>query len=240
MKKPAKKAARAATKKPAKKPAAARKPATRSAVRTKAAPARNPAPKKRARPATPKLVAPTRPAGPAPIPEGFHTVTPYLSIEGAAKAIDFYKAALGAVEIMHLEAPGGLLGHAEIKIGDSIVMLADPWPGQYAKAPTTLGGATASIMLYVPDVDGLMAQAVKAGATVTQPPANMFWGDRFGKLRDPFGHEWGVSTHVEDVPPDEMGRRMAEAMKSMSSAGGGAVSDPPGEEPPDDEPPQAA
>lgn len=225
-KKPAAKAAKRAGKAPARRAVAAKKPAGKRAAATKAAPARKPAPKKAARPAVvrpaakPARPAPARPAGPEPIPEGFRTVTPYLSIDGAAKAIEYYEAGFGAVEIMRLEAPGGLLGHAEIKIGDSIVMLADPWPGQYTKAPTTLGGATASIMLYVPDVDGFMAQAVKAGASVTQPPTNMFWGDRFGKLRDPFGHEWGVSTHVEDVAPEEMGRRMEEAMKSMASAGG--------------------
>lgn len=251
MKKPARKPTKKSATKPVKKPAtkaaakAAKRPAKarRSAAR-KAAPARKPAPKpaprKAARrapvkPAPARPAARARPAGPEPIPEGFRTVTPYLSIDGAAKAIDFYKAALGAVEIMRLEAPGGLLGHAEIKVGDSIVMLADPWPGQYTKSPTTLGGATSSIMLYVPDVDGLMAQAVRAGATVTQPPSNMFWGDRFGKLRDPFGHEWGISTHVEDVSPEEMGRRMEEATKAMAAS---ASAEPPAD--PDDEPPEAA
>lgn len=239
-KKPAPKVAPKAAQKPAKKPtqAAPKKLAVapKAAAKATAKPAAKASAKKAVRPvARPAPAAPAlEPRGPRPIPEGFHAVTPYLAVEGAAAAITFYEQAFGATEVMRMTAPNGLLGHAEIRIGDSIVMLADEWPGMYAKAPSSLGGVTCQIMLYVPSVDAFMARAVRHGATVTQPPSDMFWGDRFGKLRDPFGHEWAVATHVEDVPPEEMGRRMEEAMKSM-----GPPSDGPAGEG-DDGPPEAA
>lgn len=213
-KKPAKSVAKTPTPKPAKKVVAkTAKPAPK-----KAAPAKKAVAKPRAKASAQKAAAPVAAraaATPSPIPEGFHSVTPYLSIHGAAEAIAFYEKAFGATEIMRMTTPNGLLGHAEIKIGDSIVMLADEWPGMYARSPQSLGGVSCQIMLYVPAVDAFMARAVSAGATVTQPPTDMFWGDRFGKLRDPFGHEWAVATHVEDVPPEEIARRMEEASKSM-------------------------
>ena len=150
------------------------------------------------------------------IPPGQHTVSPHLVIRGAGKAIDFYKQAFGAVEIMRMPGPDGVtLAHAEIKIGDSIVFLADEWPGSHVAAPAKFGGTTVSIHLYVPNADAVFAQALAAGAKVSMPMMDMFWGDRFGKVTDPFGHEWSIATHVEDVPPAEMGKRAAEAMKHM-------------------------
>ncbi|HWP99425.1 MAG TPA: VOC family protein [Vicinamibacterales bacterium] len=143
------------------------------------------------------------------IPEGYHSVTPYIVVDGADRAIDFYRRAFGAEELLRMPGPGGKISHAEIRIGDSIVMLADPVPGTTLVPPSTLGGTTASLMIYVPDVDATYRQAVSAGATARQEPADMFWGDRFGKLADPFGHEWMLATHVEDVAPEEMERRMA-------------------------------
>jgi PhnB protein len=143
------------------------------------------------------------------IPEGYHSVTPYIVVDGADRAIDFYRRAFGAEELVRMPGPGGKISHAEIRIGDSMVMLADPVPGTTLVPPSTLGGTTASLMIYVPDVDATYRRAVSAGATARQEPADMFWGDRFGKLADPFGHEWMLATHVEDVAPEEMERRMA-------------------------------
>ena len=148
-----------------------------------------------------------------PIPDGYHTATPYLVIGGAAKAIDFYKQAFGAEELMRMADPSGKVGHAEIKIGDSIIMLADEHPEMGHKGPKSLGGTPVSIMLYVRDVDAVGAKAVAAGATVTRPVQNQFYGDRSGTFTDPFGHLWTVATHVEDLSPEEIGRRAAEAMK---------------------------
>jgi PhnB protein len=148
-----------------------------------------------------------------PIPDGYHTATPYLILSDAAKAIEFYKRAFGAAELMRFPAPGGKIGHAEIKIGDSQIMLADEHPDMGYKSPTSLGGTPVSIMLYVTDVDATAAQAVSAGARVTKPVQDQFYGDRSGTLTDPFGHVWHISTHKEDVAPDEMERRMKEAMK---------------------------
>ncbi len=143
-----------------------------------------------------------------PIPDGYHTATPYLRIKGAARAIDFYKAAFGAEEMMRMMMPDGqTLMHAEIKIGDSPIMLGDEMPEWGALSPQTIGGTGGGVMLYVKDVDATVARAAAAGATVTMPPADMFWGDRYAKLMDPFGHEWAVATHIEDVPPDEMEQR---------------------------------
>jgi len=152
-----------------------------------------------------------------PIPDGYHTVTPYLYIKDATRAIDFYKKAFGAVEIMRMPGPEGKgIGHAELKIGDSFIYMADEWPGTSLSSPEKLGGTTVSIHLYVKDADALFKQAVAAGAKVEMPLTDMFWGDRFGKVMDPFGHSWSIATHKEDVPPDEMARRGAEAMKQMS------------------------
>jgi PhnB protein len=152
-----------------------------------------------------------------PIPEGYSTVTPYLVFDDAASAIDFYKTAFGAKERMRMEAPGGKIGHAEIEIGDSIVMLADAFPQSTTKPPSELGGTTASVFLYVEDVDAVVQRAVDAGGTITMEVADQFWGDRFGSLNDPFGHSWSIATHVEDVPPDQMAERAKEAMAAMSS-----------------------
>ena len=142
-----------------------------------------------------------------PIPEGYHSITPYITVDDAAKAIDFYKAALGATEIVRMEM-GGKIGHAEVRIGDSVVMLSDEWPDRGKLGPKSRGGPTSSLMVYVQDVDAAFTKAVGAGAVETMPVADQFWGDRMGGLRDPFGHEWMLATHVEDVPEDEMKRRM--------------------------------
>ncbi len=144
-----------------------------------------------------------------PIPEGYHTVTPYLIVKGAARAIEFYKKAFGATEMFRMPGPNDLIMHAEIKIGDSVVMLADEHPGMSHRSPLGLGGTTVSLLLSVADVDKSFAQALAAGATVQKPLQNQFWGDRMGTVADPFGHVWSLSTHIEDVPPEEMQRRMA-------------------------------
>jgi PhnB protein len=147
-----------------------------------------------------------------PIPDGYHSVTPYLYIDGAASAIDFYKTAFGAVEVMRLAGPDGKIGHAEIKIGDSHVMLADEFPDMGARSPHTIGGTAVGLMVYLPDVDVVVERAVKAGATLERPVENKFYGDRTGGIIDPFGHRWYIATHVEDVPPEEMEKRAAAAM----------------------------
>jgi PhnB protein len=147
-----------------------------------------------------------------PIPEGYNTVTPYLIISGAAKALDFYGAAFGAKERMRLPMPGDKIAHAEIEIGDSVIMLADESPEMGAKSPTSLGGTPMGICLYVTDADAVFQRAVSAGAKVERPLQNQFYGDRSGTIVDPFGHKWTIATHVEDVTPEEIGRRMA-AMK---------------------------
>jgi PhnB protein len=147
-----------------------------------------------------------------PIPEGYRTVTPYLVVDNGAAALDFYKRAFGAKEIMRMEAPGGKIGHAELKIGDSMIMLADEMPGTGTHAPRSIGGTTGGIFLYMEDVDSAFNQAVSAGAKVDQPLADQFWGDRYGKLTDPFGHSWSLATHKEDVSQEEMARRGREMM----------------------------
>jgi PhnB protein len=143
-----------------------------------------------------------------PIPDGYHSVTPYLIIKGAAKALDFYKDAFDAVELFRMPAPEGKIGHAEIKIGNSPIMLADEYPEMGYVGPETLGGSPVGIMVYVEDADATFNKAVARGATVKQAMKNQFYGDRSGTLTDPFGHVWTIATHVEDVPPDEMERRM--------------------------------
>lgn len=155
--------------------------------------------------------------GVKPIPDGYRTVTPYLVVDGAADAIAFYTKAFDATERGRMDGPGGLIGHAELQIGDSVVMLSDPFPHSATQPPSELGGTSASIVLYVEDVDAVVQRAVDAGATVTMEVADQFWGDRFGTVRDPFGHVWSVATHVEDVPPEEMAVRAKEAMAAMAS-----------------------
>ena len=150
-----------------------------------------------------------------PIPQGFRSVTPYLTLSDAARALDFYKRAFGAQEVMRMDGPDGKIGHAEIKIGDSIIMLADEMPGTGGRSPQSLGGTTGGVFLYVENADSIFNQAVSAGAKVEAPLGDMFWGDRYGRLRDPFGHSWSVATHKEDVAPAEMSRRMQEAMAKM-------------------------
>jgi PhnB protein len=148
---------------------------------------------------------------PKPIPEGYHTATPYLIIKNAAKAIEFYKEAFGAKEIMRMSQPDGRIGHAEIKIGDSPIMLADEFPEMGARSPQSLGGSPVSILLYVEDVDAFAKQAVAAGTKVVRPVKDQFYGDRSGSFEDPFGHQWHIATHVEDVAPEEMHKRGAAA-----------------------------
>ena len=151
-----------------------------------------------------------------PIPQGYHSLTPYLVVNDAARAIDFYQRAFGAKESVRMDAPSGKIGHAELKIGDSTLMLSDEMPGSGSRSPQALGGSPVGIFLYVEDVDATFNQAVSAGAKADAPPADMFWGDRFGKLTDPFGHSWMLATHKEDVAPEEMKKRTKEAMAKMS------------------------
>jgi PhnB protein len=154
-----------------------------------------------------------------PIPEGYHSVTPYLIVRGGVAAIEYYKQAFGAVELFRIPAPGGTIGHAEIKIGDSMIMLADEHPSMGYNGPETIGGTPVSLMIYVEDVDTVFNRAVSAGATVKQAIEDKFYGDRSGSLTDPFGHIWHISTHTEDVAPEEMERRAKE--HSAKAAGGG-------------------
>jgi PhnB protein len=152
------------------------------------------------------------------IPEGYEGVTPYLIIRGAGEAIDFYKKAFGATEVMRIPGPGGKIGHAEIKIGRAVIMLADEAPEMNHKGPQAYGGTPVSLMIYVPDVDTFINRAVAGGAKLTRPVKNQFYGDRSGSLEDPFGHQWHFATHIEDVPPDEMAKR-AEAACQKQPAG---------------------
>jgi PhnB protein len=148
-----------------------------------------------------------------PIPDGYHSATPYLIVDGAARAIDFYRRAFDAKELMRIPAPNDRIGHAEIKVGDSVIMLADEHPEMDARGPKRYGGTPISILLYVTDVDRRFEQAIAAGATVERPVADQFYGDRSGTLRDPFGHRWHVHTHKEDVSTEELARRMAALQK---------------------------
>jgi uncharacterized glyoxalase superfamily protein PhnB len=147
-----------------------------------------------------------------PIPKGYHVVTPSLVVRGADKAIEFYKRAFGAKELNRMPGPDGKLMHAEIRIGDSIVMLSDEFPQMGSSSPETVGGISASLMIYTKDADALFNQALAAGATVSMPIGDMFWGDRYGRVKDPFGHDWQIATHKEDLTPKEMARRAAAAM----------------------------
>lgn len=155
-----------------------------------------------------------------PIPEGYHSVTPYLTVDDAAKALDFYQKAFGAEEVMRMPM-GDKIAHAEVKIGDSHVMLSDEWPDMGKLSPKARGGSTAGLMVYVPDCDSAFRKAVEAGASEEEAPSDKFWGDRSGSVRDPFGVTWMIATHKEDVSPEEMGRRMqqfSEAQKQGEPA----------------------
>jgi PhnB protein len=143
-----------------------------------------------------------------PIPEGYHNITPYLVIKGAAAAIDFYKQAFGATEIMRMPQPDGRVGHAELKFGDSVVMLADEYPEMQVVGPKTLGNTSVGLLLYLDDVDKAVERAVSLGAIIKKPIADQFYGDRTGTIEDPFGHKWTLAVHIEDVSQEEMQRRM--------------------------------
>jgi len=147
-----------------------------------------------------------------PIPDGYPRVTPYLHVDGASKAIEFYRTVFGAKERMRLAAPGGRIGHAELEIGNSMIMLADEHPEMNIRGPKSVGGTPVTVLVYVEDVDRAFERALKAGAKELRPVQNQFYGDRSGQFEDPFGHQWNVATHVEDVPPDEMAKRAAKMM----------------------------
>ncbi|HEY7141981.1 MAG TPA: VOC family protein [Methylomirabilota bacterium] len=148
------------------------------------------------------------------VPDGYHTATPYLVVDGAARALDFYKRVFGATERMRMPGPGGKVGHAEFSIGDSVIMIADEHPEMGARGPRAFGGAAVSLHLYVPDVDSTVKTAVAAGAKLLRSVEDKFYGDRMGTIEDPFGHHWHVSTHLEDVAPDELVRRAAALAKT--------------------------
>lgn len=185
------------------------------AKKAKRAPARRAAPARKAARTT------ARPKKIPPIPPQYGSITPALVMQGAAEAIAFYKLAFGAKELMRMPGPGGAVLHAEIKIGDSIVMLSDEFPEMGARGPRALGGTPASLMLYVKDCDAVFRRAVEAGARSQMEPQDMFWGDRFGKLEDPFGHQWGILTAKEKVSPKEMARRQAAWQEQMRQQQGG-------------------
>jgi PhnB protein len=166
---------------------------------------------KRAKPAAGKAAAKKV----SPVPRGYHSVTAYLTVGDGARALDFYTKAFGAKVTERMPGPGGKLMHAEFRIGDSVVMLSDEFPQGGTKSPQSLGGASGSVFIYTPDVDAAFKRAVDAGCQVAMPLMNMFWGDRFGKLIDPFGHHWGLATHKEDVSPAETQRRAGAAMAQM-------------------------
>jgi PhnB protein len=150
-----------------------------------------------------------------PIPKGYHTITPFMTVRDAARAIEFYKQAFGAKDKGVMKGPDGKVMHAELVIGDSTIMLADEFPEFGSLSPQTTGGAGMGLHIYIEDVDSAFDRAVKAGATVEMPVADMFWGDRYGKLRDPFGHKWSIGTHKADLSVDEMKKGMDEAMANM-------------------------
>lgn len=157
------------------------------------------------------------PANVKAVPKGFHTVTPSLTIRGAADAIEFYKRALGAKELMRMQGPDGKIGHAEIQIGDSIIFISDEMPNMgFSKSPQTLGGTTGVLNVYVDDVDRTYQQAIDAGGKASMPVADMFWGDRYGVLHDPYGHVWGLGTHKEDLTPEEVEQRAADFYAQMA------------------------
>ena len=149
------------------------------------------------------------------IPQDFHSVTPYLTLSNAARALDFYKRAFGAQELMRMDGPDGKIGHAEIKIGDSKIMLADEMPGGGSQSPQSLGGTTGGIFLYVDNVDTVFSQAVSAGAKAEAQPTDMFWGDRFARVTDRWGNDWGLAAHTQDMTPDEMKKAEQAAIAAM-------------------------
>jgi PhnB protein len=149
------------------------------------------------------------------VPKGYHTVTAYVTVDRGAEALSFYERAFGAKVTERMPGPGGKLMHAEFRLGDSVIMLSDETPQGGTRSPRSLGGASGSLFVYVPDVDAAFRRAVDAGCQATMPPADMFWGDRFGRLVDPFGHHWGLATHREDLSPAEIGRRAQAAMAPM-------------------------
>ena len=149
------------------------------------------------------------------IPEGYHTLTPYMTVRDAARAIDFYKPAFGAVERGVMKGPDGKIMHAELRIGDSIVMLADEFPHFGSLSPQSIGGTGMGLHIYVEDVDSAFERAIGAGATVEMPVSDMFWGDRYGKLLDPFGHKWSIATHTRDMSMEEIEEAQEEFMKQM-------------------------
>ena len=155
---------------------------------------------------------------PNPIPEGYHSVTPYLVVDDAARAIEFYKQAFGAEEKFRMPMGENRIGHAEIKVGDSFVMLADEFPDMGHLGPKARGGTTVSLMVYLDDVDSAFQRAIDAGAKELRPVENQFWGDRMGTLTDPFGHQWSLATHVEDVPESEMQTRMEQFSSKQKEA----------------------
>ena len=150
-----------------------------------------------------------------PIPEGYHTLTPFLTVRDAVRAIEFYKEAFGAKERGVMKGPDGKVMHAELMIGDSIIMLSDEWPEFGALSPLSSGGAGMGLHIYVDGVDAAFDRAVKAGAQIEMPVTDQFWGDRYGKLKDPFGHKWSIATHTKDMSSDEMKRSMDDAMAQM-------------------------
>jgi PhnB protein len=150
------------------------------------------------------------------IPEGYHTLTMYLTVEKADEAIEFYKRAFGATERVRMTAPDGSIGHAELEIGDSVIMVSDPFPQSTVRPPREVGATTASVFMYVEDVDAAFKRAIDAGATSSMDVEDMFWGDRFGTVTDPFGHVWSIATHVEDVSPEEIEERGKAAMAAMT------------------------
>jgi PhnB protein len=150
-----------------------------------------------------------------PIPEGYQSVIPYLAVDDAAQAIEFYKRAFGASERSRMDGPGGTIAHCELQIGDAVVMLADDLPQFTTTAPKELGGSSIGLFMYVEDVDDAIQTAADAGASITMPAADQFWGDRFGQVQDPFGHFWQIATRTEDLTPEEVGRRGQEFMASL-------------------------
>jgi PhnB protein len=153
-----------------------------------------------------------------PVPEGYYTLTPYLAVDDATAAIEWYERAFGAKERSRMPGPDGKIAHAEIEIGDSIVMLADPFPQSNVRPPKEIRGTTAAIFMYVENVDDIYRQAIDAGATVTSEPEDMFWGDRFASITDPYGHAWQIATHVEDLTPEQIQERSQEWMAAMASS----------------------
>jgi PhnB protein len=152
------------------------------------------------------------------IPDGYHTITPYLYVRGAARAIEFYRKVFGAVELFRIGCGAeGQIGHAEIRIGDSVVMLADEMPEWGIRSPQTVGGVSSAHLVYVEDVDAVFRRAIAAGATAVRPVENKFYGDRAGQVADPFGHHWSIATHVEDIAPEEIARRAKEEVAKMES-----------------------